>query len=163
MKTINVCFAVLFACATVFGQQKFVSLPLCVTHNPVKAIENVSDLPKWVISIEQTKSGAVLKFRDGKEESFDLFKEEDLKRFKKILGVARVDQLESDNVELDKLEFNKAESNLKVLGTLSPAKGLLAIRSDNDSVKVDVIPSEVVRDRKQLKKRLRRYEITIDE
>lgn len=158
MKIINVCFAVLFACTTVFGQQKFVSLRLCGTHNPVKAIENVSDLPKWVMSIEQTKSGAVLKFRDGKEESFDLSKEEDLKRFKKILGVARVDQLESD-----KLELNKAESNLKVLGTLSPAKGLLTIRSDNDSVKVDVIPSEVVRDRKKLKKWLKRYEITIDE
>lgn len=155
MKTIIFNLIVLLSCSSGFSQQQFISLPSPGNHTPVYAIENVSDLPDQVISIERDRSLTRVKFKGSKEKSFDLSKEDDLKKFMKIFGVAQVDQRYQSTIELD--------SDVKVLSPFSEGREIQAIRSDNDETTVEIIPEEIVKDRKKLLKWLKQYGMIYEE
>jgi hypothetical protein len=155
MKTIILSLIILLGCSSGFSQQQFISLPSPGNHTPVYAIENVSDLPDQVISIERDKSLTRVKFKGGKEESFDLSKKDDLDMFMKIFGVAQVDQRYQSTVELD--------SDIRVLSPFSEGKEIQAIRSDNGETTIEIIPEEVVKDRKKLLKWLKQYGMIYEE
>lgn len=154
MKTTVLILIVLLCCSAAFSQQQFISLPSSGNHQPVYAIENVSDLPDQVVSIERDKSLTLVKFKGGKTESFDLTKETDLDKFMKIFGSKQGDQRYSRTVNTD--------SDLKILSPLS-GNEVQAIRMDNGEITVDVIPAGVVKDKQQLKKWLKRYKINLEE
>lgn len=155
MKTAILTLIILLSCSSGFSQQQFISLPSPGNHTPVYAVENVSDLPDQVISIERDKSLTRVKFKGGEEESFDLSKEDDLNKFKKIFGIAQVDQRYQSTVKLG--------SDIKVLSPFSTGREIQAIRSDNGETTIEIIPEEIVKDRKKLLKWLKQYSMIYEE
>lgn len=155
MKTIILSLIVLFGRSSGFSQQQLISLPSSGNHQPVYAIENVSDLPDQVISLERDKSRTRVKFKGGKEESFDLSKKDDLDRFMKVFGVGQVDQRYQSTVDSD--------FDIKVLSPFSGGTEILVIRSDSGETTIESIPQEIVKDRKKLLKWLKQYGMIYEE
>lgn len=146
---------------------------------PVNRVSNVADLPKDVTSIERQGSHTIVRYTSGHIETYDLSRTSDTNKFIQKFGKRPV---VLENVSIGLNESNRTTKS-KVIGpkrkdTIKKLKQVItgnesskgavvnidpgiddihAIRMQGDKVMIDTIPGYIAKDKKLLKKWLKRY------
>lgn len=114
----------------------------------MRVISDVPDLPSEVLSIEKEASITHVKYKNGETEKFDLSKEADLRNFINLFSRKR-----SNNEHLVAPD--------QFIELPSTNQGIHVITSENGKVDIDVIPEVIVKDKEQLKKKMKGYGISV--
>jgi hypothetical protein len=113
----------------------------------VRVISDVPKLPSEVVSIEREASMTQVTFKNGEKIKFDLSIETELRKFMKLFSdethTPSHDDMDTPN------QFLRAPTS---------GSGIHVITFQNDELVIDVIPEEIVKDKKQLMNILKRYD-----